>query len=843
MPNLFIDVEARFAKFQDSLDQVARKTTQSVGQIDKAFGALKGTLQTIGATLTVGAITAFIRNSIDAADHLDDLSKKTGIALETIGGLGFAAQQSGGNLDSMADAAGKLNRSIAEAGAGNKDKAEAFRLLGVSVKDAAGNLKSADVVMAELADKFAQYADGPNKVALAIRIFDKAGADIIPTLDEGGAKLQANIEYYRRYSAVTQDVADKAGEFNDTLVKLNLLSAALGTKISAALLGPLQAIADHMVEAKEKSELFEKSVSGLRVVFEALIVLGSEVSFVFETIGKDIARAVENVKLIAKGDFEGSRRLGELFKKDAADARKAHDDFIAGVLGSRKQLTAADLDDAAAGKVRVPRPKPQAPGLVDPGAAAQAEAARKAIDALTEARSKIAVDAEKNSATARLAVLDHFYKEGFAGEERYWQVRGDIQKSAYQIERKALDENVASRQKAADDALKSKGKGSKEYYDALKDLSEAQAKRNTLDAAFNAQGNADVLARAKATEDYKKAIENVNIQLLELQGNTAEATRRRLELQNELLLKEAQNRGDVEGQAAIARSQEAAEAQARFNELRDRATEITERLALEEERIQNSQRVGAISELEALERTDRARRIALQTLRLTQTQLDEIAASSGLDKLRLDADKFKVSLESLASSANLVGDKFSTIFEGAFLDSWQVFRDEIQKSGKVLDALGKAFTSFANKVASELEAIAAKNLARALFGGKEGESAGSGVLGEFFKKIFGGGASASASIGYGTIDPTQSGIVGSFAMGTDYVPRTGLALVHQGEQIIPAGERSRGDVTIQNVYNIDARSDRAEIVSMIKASEQRSVAQAADLSRRSNSYRRNMTGR
>jgi hypothetical protein len=41
-------------------------------------------------------------------------------------------------------------------------------------------------------------------------------------------------------------------------------------------------------------------------------------------------------------------------------------------------------------------------------------------------------------------------------------------------------------------------------------------------------------------------------------------------------------------------------------------------------------------------------------------------------------------------------------------------------------------------------------------------------------------------------------------MGTDYVPRTGLALVHQGERITPAGENASGGgqaITVEIVNN------------------------------------------
>jgi hypothetical protein len=74
-------------------------------------------------------------------------------------------------------------------------------------------------------------------------------------------------------------------------------------------------------------------------------------------------------------------------------------------------------------------------------------------------------------------------------------------------------------------------------------------------------------------------------------------------------------------------------------------------------------------------------------------------------------------------------------------------------------------------------------------------SSGGGLLG-FFSQLFGSFGSQN--------------LVGVFDKGTDYVPRTGLAIVHQGEQIIPAG-RSGGGVVINQVVNVDSRSDIASV--------------------------------
>ena len=72
-----------------------------------------------------------------------------------------------------------------------------------------------------------------------------------------------------------------------------------------------------------------------------------------------------------------------------------------------------------------------------------------------------------------------------------------------------------------------------------------------------------------------------------------------------------------------------------------------------------------------------------------------------------------------------------------------------------------------------------------------------------------GGAGGGAASGIGSF---LSGLIPSFAVGTDYVPRTGLALIHQGERIIPAAQNRAGMGGGSIVFNIstpDANSFRS----------------------------------
>jgi hypothetical protein len=92
--------------------------------------------------------------------------------------------------------------------------------------------------------------DGAGKTALAIKLFGKSGAEMIPLLNGGSAALR---ELGQEADAVGATVSGKTGlaaeQFNDTLNSVSAAIQGLSMKITEAALPALQAIADGLVEA------------------------------------------------------------------------------------------------------------------------------------------------------------------------------------------------------------------------------------------------------------------------------------------------------------------------------------------------------------------------------------------------------------------------------------------------------------------------------------------------------------------------------------------------------------------------------------------------------------------
>lgn len=297
MPKLTIDIEARLATFQDSLDQVKRSTDGLVGNIERRFQGLTTVFGALGAAISAVGLTQFVRNAIDAADELDDVAQKSGIAVESLSALGYAAKIEGISVEAFGGSITKLNVNLQAAAQGSKETQQAFAAVGI----AAGELNSIrpDEAFRRIAEAFAGIRDGSEKSALAVRLFGKSGADLIPLLNQGAAGLARSADEARRFGLiVSAETAAAAATFNDNLTKLRASAEGLGTTIGNIVLPTL-------------TRFTEELLAGQRIAGSFIGAL----SFGFTNPFRD---ATKNVAALRK-EYEDLQRARERYVKSNAD--------------------------------------------------------------------------------------------------------------------------------------------------------------------------------------------------------------------------------------------------------------------------------------------------------------------------------------------------------------------------------------------------------------------------------------------------------------------------------------------------------------------------------------------
>lgn len=286
------------------------------------FKSLKGAVAGFGAAIAgsaiVGGLTAVVKKSIDAGDELFNLQAKTGIAAKALIGLGNAAKLADVDQGTLAKGLTKLSVNLVKAAEGNDGLAQKFKALGVSIKDANGQVVPADRALKQIADRFADMPDGAQKAAAAVALFGKSGADLIPLLNEGAAAME-KFTY-----KVGEDFAARSDLFNDTITEFGIKTQGFGLELTDALLPALQSILEvfgDLFDTKQDwTALFDVIIFGLRAV---ATVIYATIKLVDVAI-KNLVAFFDAVGKALQGDFAGAygviqNRIGGLLEQAKAD--------------------------------------------------------------------------------------------------------------------------------------------------------------------------------------------------------------------------------------------------------------------------------------------------------------------------------------------------------------------------------------------------------------------------------------------------------------------------------------------------------------------------------------------
>ncbi len=217
-------------------DRIA-KGLQKAEQRLKAFG--EG-LRSLGTrVLAAGAavltpIVAGVKAFSESGDALEKMSRRTGVSVEALSELGFAAEQSGADLETLETGLRKMQKSIADAAAGSESAIEALSRLGLTVEDV---LKlNPERQFKLIANGLSQVADPTLRAALALELFGKSGTRLLPLLEDGARGIERLQEEARALGlTLSTDAAQQAALLHDTLNILWRVVKKLTTTIGAAL--------------------------------------------------------------------------------------------------------------------------------------------------------------------------------------------------------------------------------------------------------------------------------------------------------------------------------------------------------------------------------------------------------------------------------------------------------------------------------------------------------------------------------------------------------------------------------------------------------------------------------
>lgn len=320
---LIITTDARGAV--TGIESVSRAAKTALPEVDKRAAKAGTSITGIGvaAIAAGGAVLGGMRVAanafVGAGREVLKLQRVTGGTAEDLSRLRFAAQQSGIGVDQLATGLVRLSRNRS-----------AVEKLGISFEDAAGGARPLTEVLGDVAARFEALPNGAEKNALALRLFGRSGADLIPILNRGrdgirslGAEadrlglvfdqkgldgVKAYTKAQRELSAAMESFKVQAGAEIATVAVKSMTALADVTKRASAVVSELP---DGF---KQTAATAATAVAALAGIGGSLALLGRASRFVVSGFESAILAARNLKTAVVSAGTEGSLALTRMGK-------------------------------------------------------------------------------------------------------------------------------------------------------------------------------------------------------------------------------------------------------------------------------------------------------------------------------------------------------------------------------------------------------------------------------------------------------------------------------------------------------------------------------------------------
>lgn len=199
-----------------------------------------------------GGLFALARSTANAGDAAANAAARAGVGVKTWQEYAHAASLVGVGNEQMEKTLRELQDTAIKAFRGDKTQASLLRLAGINPRTAKGEVKNADSLFQELADKVKKLQEagqGAKAVNLVKSILGDKGAQLMPLLQSGSAGLkEMRLEAHKLGLVFSEEDTRAAADFNSGLTRLLAVFRGIGHSLGRVLLPPLTKLMDKFTE-------------------------------------------------------------------------------------------------------------------------------------------------------------------------------------------------------------------------------------------------------------------------------------------------------------------------------------------------------------------------------------------------------------------------------------------------------------------------------------------------------------------------------------------------------------------------------------------------------------------
>ncbi|HPD73512.1 MAG TPA: hypothetical protein PLL30_17195 [Candidatus Krumholzibacteria bacterium] len=210
----------------------------------------------VGAAAITAAVVAaskklydFVAAQAAVGDAMQDMSERTGLAVETLSQWAFVVKRGGGELGDFEASIRKLAQSMGDAREGTGEAVDAFARLGIEVGQLvgpSGELRSVDEVLPQIAAGLQNISSKAERVDIVQALFGRGGTRLLPALEN---LREINAEFDKFGGAMTSQFAEKSAAFGDATDNLKNATDRLKETLAEPFLHPFTSAINALAKA------------------------------------------------------------------------------------------------------------------------------------------------------------------------------------------------------------------------------------------------------------------------------------------------------------------------------------------------------------------------------------------------------------------------------------------------------------------------------------------------------------------------------------------------------------------------------------------------------------------
>ena len=260
---MVVTLNAKTADFNRAITAAQKKSEHLAKAFTKVGSSMTKwvTGPIVGAAAALGGV---VLSTMKLSDEILLLSQRSGLSTKAIQELQYAGGLAGVSIDTMVSSTAILTRNLSDAANGIGEAKDTVALLGLEMKDGAGNMLSQEELFTNTVNALSEMKNPTEQAAAAMELFGRGGSQILPLLKTfPGGMTEVSRE------------AEKMGLIlsGDTIKAFDKLDDVLSTKLPAAFRGATNAMMEEFLPILQTKII--PFIEG--TIIPAIIAMGDQV--------------------------------------------------------------------------------------------------------------------------------------------------------------------------------------------------------------------------------------------------------------------------------------------------------------------------------------------------------------------------------------------------------------------------------------------------------------------------------------------------------------------------------------------------------------------------------------